>query len=125
LGQPGEALASRALVERGAQFLARNVRAPCGEFDLVVRQGGVRVLVEVKARTRRPFGLPEESLTATQPAHLIASAQHHLAVKDMLEADWRIDVAAIVLGPGGATTRLEIIENAARGDRMAAASPDA
>ncbi len=125
LGQRGEALASRALVERGAQILARNVRTPYGELDLVARQGGVLVFVEVKARTSRSFGLPEESLTATKQAHLIASAQHYLAVNDLLEADWRIDVVAIEFGPGGTTTRLEIIENAVRGDRMAAASPDA
>ena len=126
LGQRGEALACRALLERGAQIIARNVRTPYGELDILARQGGVLVFVEVKARSSRTFGPPEESLTATKQAHLIASAQHFLAANQQQEADWRIDVVAIEFGPGGETARLEIIENAVRGDRpMAAQHVDA
>jgi putative endonuclease len=121
LGQRGEALACQALLERGAQIIARNVRTPYGELDIVARQGGVLVFVEVKARSRRTFGPPEESLTATKQAHLIASAQHYPGANEQLEADWRIDGVAIEFGPGGETARLEIIENAVRGDRPAAA----
>ena len=121
LGQRGEALACQALVERGAQILARNVRTPYGELDIVTRLGGVLVFWEGKARSNRSFGSPEESITATKQAHLIASAQHYLAASEQLEADWRIDVVAIEFGPGGETARLEIIENAVRGDRPAAA----
>ncbi|MCX6024781.1 MAG: YraN family protein [Chloroflexi bacterium] len=123
LGQRGEARACRTLLERGAQILARNVRTPYGELDIGARQGEVLIIVEVKARTSRTFGPPEESLAATKQAHLIASAQHYLAASEHLEADWRIDAVAIEFGPGGETARLEIIENAVRGDRPAAAHP--
>jgi len=123
LGQHGEALASQALVERGAQIIARTVRTPCGELDTVARQGGVLVFSEVKTRGSRAFCSPEESLTATQQAHLIASAQYFLAANEQLEADWRIDRVAIELGLGGETARLEIIEDSVRGDRSAAAQP--
>jgi len=123
LGQRLPALACRTLVERGAQILARTVRTPCGELDIVARQGGLRVFIEVKTRGSRTFGPPEESLTATQQAYLIASAQHDLAANEHLEADWPIDGVAIEFGLGGETARLEIIENSVRGDRLAAAQP--
>ena len=123
LGQRGEALVSQALEERGALILARNVRTPCGELDIVARQGGLWVLIEVKARGSRTFGPPEESLIATQQAHLIASAQYFLAANEQLEADRPIDGVAIEFGLGGETARLEIIEDSVRGDRSPAAQP--
>ncbi len=120
LGQRGERLACEALLERGAQILARNVRTPHGELDIVTRQGKTLVFVEVKARTSRTFGVPEEALTHTKQAHLIAAAQHYLEINALTDADWRIDVVAIELGPAGETLRLEIIENAVRGDDRSA-----
>ncbi len=120
LGQLGERLACEALLKRGAQVLARNVRTPHGELDIITRQGHALVFVEVKARTSRSFGVPEEALTRSKQAHLIASAQHYLEVNALAEVDWRIDVVAIELGPTGDTLRLEIIENAVRGDTQAA-----
>ncbi len=123
LGQRGEALVSQALEERGALILVRNVRTPCGELDIVARQGGLRVFIEVKTRGSRTFGPPEESLIATQQAHLIASAQYFLAANEQLEADWRIHGVAIEFGLGGETARLEISENTVRGDRPGAAQP--
>jgi putative endonuclease len=125
LGKRGEALAAQAIMERGAQILARNVRTPYGELDIVARQGGELVFVEVKARSSRAFGVPEKSLTATKQAHLVASAQYFLAANQQNEADWRIDVVAVEFGPGGETARLEIIEHAVRGDRSAAPSANA
>ncbi len=118
LGQRGESIACQALRERGVQILARNVRTPHGELDIVTRQGKTLVFVEVKARTSRTFGLPEEALNRSKQAHLIAAAQHYLEINALEDADWRIDVVAIELGAAGETLRLEIIENAVRGDDL-------
>jgi putative endonuclease len=120
LGQRGERLACEALLARGVHILARDVRTPHGELDIVTRQGRTLVFVEVKARTSRTFGLPEEALTRSKQSHLIAAAQHYLEINALEDADWRIDVVAIELGASGATLRLEIIENAVRGDDRSA-----
>jgi len=122
VGRRGESLACPALLERGAHISARNVRTPQGELDIAARQGSTLVFVEVKARTSRAQGAPEEAITRTKQGHLIAAAQHDLEVNALAEADWRIDVVAIELGPRGETARLEIIENAVRGDNLAASS---
>jgi len=120
LGRRGESLACQALLERGAQILARNVRSSHGELDVIACQGSTLVLVEVKARTSRARGAPEEAITRTKQGHLIAAAQHDMEVNAPTEADWRIDVVAIELGPHGETARLEIIANAVRGDSLPA-----
>lgn len=50
-GRLGEDIAARVLVARGCQVLGRNVRADGGEIDLIVKDGGVNVVIEVKTTT--------------------------------------------------------------------------
>ncbi len=52
LGREGEERAARHLEARGYQIVARNVRAARVEIDLVARDRGVVVFVEVKTRRR-------------------------------------------------------------------------
>lgn len=49
LGRRGERVAARVLRRRGYRILARNVRTPAGEVDLLAEEGGQTVLVEVKS----------------------------------------------------------------------------
>jgi putative endonuclease len=95
LARWGEALAAETLTRQGYQVIARNVRTPHGELDLVTRQASTTVFVEVKTRASTSFGLPEEAVTRTKQAHLLASAQHYLQNHPTLDGDWRIDVIAI------------------------------
>lgn len=50
LGRLGEEIAARFLEATGARVLARNWRCPAGEADIVAREEGDDVLVEVKTR---------------------------------------------------------------------------
>ena len=52
-GRRAETLAALYLRCKGYRVLARNVRTPAGEVDLVVRRGRTVVFVEVKQRTGR------------------------------------------------------------------------
>ena len=115
LGQRGEQMAAERLAGLGYEIVERNYRCPAGEIDLVARQGGRWVFVEVRTRRGGRFGTPVESVTARKRAHMIASAQHYLQAHNALEADWRIDLAAIVLTPAGRVERLDVIENAVTG----------
>lgn len=51
-GRRGETLAAFWLQLKGWNILARRVRTPVGEVDLVARRGKVLAFIEVKARTR-------------------------------------------------------------------------
>ena len=99
LGKWGETQAAEYLVRRGYQILARNVRTPYGELDLIAQTGtGATqelVFVEVKTRASQSFGPPEVAVDARKQAHLIASAEHYLSLLETLPTIWRIDVIAI------------------------------
>ncbi len=108
-GRLGERLAAEYLLQCGYQILARNVRTAYGEIDLIALQetssrlensysaGKVLVFVEVKTRRSGGFGLPEESITASKKAHMLAAAQAYLQTNPELDGDWRLDVIAVRL----------------------------
>lgn len=93
LGRRGEQLAAEYLQQHGYQILARNVRTPYGELDLIAEQDGQTVFVEVKTRSGNRFGPPEVSVNERKQAHLTQSAAHY-AAENAIE-NWRIDVIAI------------------------------
>lgn len=106
LGQWGEALAAEYLLKRGYTIIARNERTPYGELDLIVQQTApadseplepqvVTVFVEVKTRTSKTFGYPEQSVTPRKREHLLSSAQYYLQEHPDQDIDWRIDVISI------------------------------
>jgi putative endonuclease len=111
----GESLARSHLESLGYRIEACNWRAPQGEIDLVAADGETLVFVEVKARTGRQFGDPEEAITRLKRRHLLETAQAYLEAHDRPEAAWRIDVIAVDLAPSGAVLRLEHYPDAVYG----------
>lgn len=106
LGRWGEAFAAEYLLNSGYTIIARNERTPYGEIDLIAEQVSrsgaeaqnsekVTVFVEVKTRTSKKFGYPEQSVTPRKLENLLSSAQHYLQEHAKQEVDWRIDVIAI------------------------------
>jgi len=78
-GRTAEALAAAYLERQGLCILERNFRIRGGEIDLVCRQGGTLVFVEVRLRSRNDFGGAGESITATKRRRIILAARHYLA----------------------------------------------
>jgi putative endonuclease len=106
-GDAAESLVADRLAADGWLILARNVRVGRGELDIVaVDQGPPRelVIVEVRWRVRRDFGLADESLDHRKRAHLRAAIGRLLA--DGLPDGARlpalpIRVDFVVVEPGG------------------------
>ena len=67
-GQRAETLALLALLLRGYRPVARNLKTPVGEIDLVVRRGGVLAVIEVK--TRGTLADAAESIRPQQQARI-------------------------------------------------------
>ena len=63
LGDYGERLAARYLLEQGVEILDRNWRCVRGELDIVAREGAALVVCEVKTRRGEGFGAPYEAVT--------------------------------------------------------------
>jgi len=75
-GDAAETLVAGRLIAFGWQIVGRNVRVGRGELDLVAVDPGPPpwlVIVEVRWRARRDFGLADESLDVRKRAHLRAS----------------------------------------------------
>lgn len=95
LGGWGETIAAEYLAGNGYVILERNFRTQYGEIDLIVLDKDILVFVEVKTRTSRKFGYPEEAISPKKKEHLLASAQAYIQTHQEMERDWRIDVIAI------------------------------
>ena len=78
-GARAEAMAARFLERQGLAVVARNVRYRLGEIDLVARDGGTLVFVEVRLRRRAAFGGAAASITAAKRARIRAAAELYLA----------------------------------------------
>jgi putative endonuclease len=62
LGQWGEELASRFLINKGFEKIDSNWQKREGEIDLIFKKNDEIIFVEVKTRTNCKFGYPEESI---------------------------------------------------------------
>jgi len=99
LGAEGEARAAAWLETRGWRVLARNVRAGGVEIDLVVLRGRTVAFVEVKTRTSRRAGAPEEAVDARKRARLVRGAAAWLAAHG--RPGWRARFDVITCEPAG------------------------
>ncbi len=111
VGRRGEDIAARYLAARGYHIVARNVRTPYGEIDLIARLGDELVFVEVKTRTSTAYGWPEEAVTQRKLAHLSAAALAWLEAHAPDTALWRVDVIAVRLFPGLETVEVRHFED--------------
>lgn len=111
-GNLGEKLAQDFIKKRGYRILETNYRCPEGEIDIVARHKDSLVFIEVRTKTSREFGSPEESITSAKREKIRASAAHYQQTHDNLPSLWRIDVVAIELNQNGKPSRIELLENA-------------
>jgi putative endonuclease len=118
LGRRGEELAVAHLRAQGWAIVARNVRYPEGELDIVSERGGRIAFVEVRTRRGRAYGSPEESITIHKRRRLLLAAQRYLQEHALEHADWRIDLAAIELSSAGRLIRLDVLEGAITGEGL-------
>ncbi|MDQ6774330.1 MAG: YraN family protein [Candidatus Dormibacteraeota bacterium] len=104
-GAAAEVAAERYLQRAGMRPVARDVRLPGGQIDLVMLDGDVLVVVEVKARRGTGFGLPEEAVDASKLARLRRLAAAYRRLNPGLGRALRVDVVAIELNADGGPGR--------------------
>jgi putative endonuclease len=112
LGDWGETYAANYLEGLGYEVLNRNVRTPYGEIDIVAKEKNQLVFIEVKTRSSKKYGNPEDSITETKILHLIESAESYLQENPEYTEDWRVDVIAIQVDPQKTAPSLTHFENA-------------
>jgi len=75
LGDAGEDTALRLLQVAGCTLLARQLRCPAGELDLVMRDGAQLVFIEVRLRTSARFGTAADSIGPAKQRRLARAAR--------------------------------------------------
>jgi putative endonuclease len=101
LGRYGETLAARELTDAGMVLLERNWRSSSGEIDLLLREGDVLVVCEVKTRTTDVCGLPHEAVDDAKVARLRRVADEWLGVHAAAPREVRVDLVAVIRPPKG------------------------
>ena len=108
-GDTAEALVAGRLSEAGWTVLARNIHVGRHELDLVAVDPGpppCLVVVEVRWRRRRDFGLAEETFDHRKRGHLRAAVGRLLedglpGVGPIPRLPIRVDLVAVEPGPSG------------------------
>jgi putative endonuclease len=102
LGRYGESVAARHLVQvQGMALIDRNWRCGRGEIDLVLRDGAVLVICEVKTRTGVGCGTPHEAVDDTKRDRLQDLARLWMQAHDVSCDDVRVDLVAVLAARRG------------------------
>ena len=117
LGEMGEDLAEKYLIENGYKIIQRNYRNTFGEIDIIAKKQGVLVFVEVKTRNSIHANnfLPEQSVNFHKQMKLrklceMFNVEHHNE-----NQEWQIDVISILIDKSTQKATINHIENAVFG----------
>ena len=84
------------LEKQGYQILERNFRCPAGEIDLIAKEGGYLCFVEIKYRSERETGTPEEAVDAKKQKRISRAALYYLMKQGLGDTTpCRFDVVGI------------------------------
>jgi putative endonuclease len=107
LGKYGETCAARHLTRtQGMVVLDRNWRCAQGEIDLVLRDGKVLVICEVKTRSSTRHGDPVEAVSESKVERLKILAECWREATGARAHDIRIDLVGVLLS-GSTVVRLD------------------
>lgn len=112
IGNYGEDLACEFLKSKGYKIIERNFRIRGGEIDIIATDGSTLVYVEVKTRSNRNFGLPEESVNYYKLKFLERASKFFRLKRRNLPELERIDVLAVDLSQKN--PKFNLIKNASQ-----------
>lgn len=94
-GHVAETAAAWLLRCKGYRIIARRVRTPMGEIDLIARRGRTTAFVEVKQRPVRDLAL--EAVSPRQARRMVGAAHYWLNAQNTAtaEGDWRFDIVVV------------------------------
>ena len=109
-GRRGEDAAVAYLKRAGYEIIERNYRCPFGEVDIVAREGGSIVFIEVKSRRSEIYGEPEASVGIEKQKKISRISMDYLQKKRLSPGSVRFDVIAVKMQLGSA--QIELIKDA-------------
>ncbi|MBW7956582.1 MAG: YraN family protein [Deltaproteobacteria bacterium] len=94
-GNAGEDEAVRFLEKKGYRVIERNFSCRYGEIDIIARDGGAMVFVEVKTRSGDAFGPAAASVDERKQRKMTIAAQFYLEKAGASDSEVRFDVVSI------------------------------
>ena len=110
VGKAGEKMAAWYLEGCGYRILAQNYRNRMGEIDIIAREQGAIVFVEVKSRRSGRYGSPKWAVTPKKQRSMSKVALGYLKETGQTDARARFDVVSIQYVDR--MPRIELIKNA-------------
>jgi putative endonuclease len=98
LGKQGEQLAEAYLVNNGYTILHRNWRYSHYEIDIVAIKDSLLHFVEVKLRSSKNYGLPEESVSKKKIKFLLQAVDQYLFLHPQYN-NFHLDILSINVNP--------------------------
>lgn len=95
IGSRGEKIAVDFLKKKGLQILAKNYRFKKKEIDIIAKDKDTICFIEVKTRTTKEFGLPEEAIMNRKMRNLINLALSYMKRYNFVDYNIRFDVVSI------------------------------
>jgi len=95
LGKKGEQLAVDFLLKNGYKIVVRNYIYQKAEVDIIARKGDILAIVEVKTRSTRDFGNPQDFLKPKQIQRIVKAVDEYVNANN-LDVEVRFDIIAIV-----------------------------
>ena len=95
LGNKGEILAARYLMEQGFAILEYNWRCGHKEIDLIAKERDILVFVEVKTRRNENYGDVRDAVTPQKIKNIITAAEAYIK-KHNIDSPIRFDIVTIV-----------------------------
>ena len=109
-GKKSERLAAEYLRRKGYRIIETNYRSPMGEIDIIAKEKGTLVFVEVKARRSSRFGSPKGAVTPAKQRKISMAALDYLKRFGQDDTRARFDVVAIDIK--AEKTDIEVVKNA-------------
>lgn len=107
IGAAGEREASRFLQKKGYKIVSNNYRSRFGEIDIIAKDKGTTVFIEVKTRSSSEFGSPADSVNYYKLRKLIKTSQFYISRFNI--SDYRFDVLEVIFDDF--TSKINHIEN--------------
>ena len=111
LGILGEELAFHFLGAQGYKVLLKNYECTLGEIDLIAKEKGALVFIEVKTRSSVAMGVPAESVTFQKRRQIVNVAEYYLKRYGIKDVECRFDVVSVLLNQAD-EPQIEIIKDA-------------
>ena len=95
LGNCGEDAAVKYLKKNKYIVTERNFNVRGGEIDIIAKKGGYVIFVEVKTRTSRQWGNPEDFIGKTKIKRIVEAADLYLQLNN-IDKPARFDIISAV-----------------------------